>query len=176
MTKKEKHTCGDCGTTAPLHREQVPFGLGPKWAASVEALVYDCKCGRGVVYEDMQGLIRALAGFLIQKPGRLAADEIRFLREYLDVEAKDLSELLGVTPSQVSRWENGAAPVGQAADRLLRLIVAKHGQLAFDVEHLRRIGEAAAGPLRPLFAWRGKDGWAVSQSWRKHDRVLKAAV
>jgi transcriptional regulator with XRE-family HTH domain len=73
--------------------------------------------------------------------------------------AKDFAKLLGVAPSQVTRWENGAPMSGQA-DRLLRMIEVKHDNVAFDVQQLAEIGDTAGAPMR-LRVVRNRDG-----SWK----------
>ena len=156
---KKMHKCPDCGQFVPLRREEVPFGLIGKWAATVEAQVYDCACGRGVVYEAVGPMLQAIAAAVIKKPSRLAPEEIRFLREHLAMSAKEFGRLVGVTPSQVSRWENGA-PMGTTADRLVRMIEVQHDNVEFDVQQLAEIGDTARAPMR-LRAVRNKDG-----SWK----------
>ena len=52
----------------------------------------------------------------------LQPEEIKFLRKDLHLKAKELSSTLGVTPSTVSRWENGKKAIGETYDRLLRSI------------------------------------------------------
>jgi DNA-binding transcriptional regulator YiaG len=159
MSKKKQatHRCGECGVTVPLRREEVPFGLAGKWAATVEALVYDCACGRGVVYEAVGPMLRAIAVAVIEKPSRLAPEEIKFLRSHLDLTAQEFGELMGVSASQVSRWENGAAPIGAPADRLLRMLEVKHDGVDFDVQQLRSIGDKPGAPMR-IRVLRAKDG------------------
>jgi putative zinc finger/helix-turn-helix YgiT family protein len=156
---KKMHKCPDCGQSVPLRREEVPFGLVGNWAVTVEAQVYDCACGRGVVYEDVGPMLQAIAAAVIKKPSRLASEEIRFLREHLQMSAKEFGRLLGVTPSQVSRWENGA-PMGATADRLVRMIEVQHDNLEFDVQQLAKIGDTSRAPMR-LSVLRNKDG-----SWK----------
>ncbi|VEN73340.1 conserved hypothetical protein [Candidatus Desulfarcum epimagneticum] len=52
----------------------------------------------------------------------LKPDEIRFLRKDLGLKSKELARVLGVSPSTLSRWENGKKEIGEAYDRLLRSI------------------------------------------------------
>ncbi len=156
---RKMHKCPDCGKSVPLRRAEVPFGLVGKWAATVEAQVYDCACGRGVIYEALGPMLQAIAATVIRKPSRLAPEELRFLRQHLGLSAKEFGRLVGVTASQVSRWENGA-PVGAAADRLVRMIEVQHDNIQFDVQQLAEIGDTAGAPMR-LRVGRNKDG-----SWK----------
>ena len=81
-------------------------------------------CGEvGVSIPDLPGLIAAAAVARVKMPWRLEADEIRFLRKACQLTAKDLADLLQVTPETVSRWENGKAPVGPSNEKLLRIHV-----------------------------------------------------
>ena len=57
-----------------------------------------------------------------EKKGLLTAQEIKFLRKDLRFKAKELAQLLGVTPQTVSRWENNKKRIGEGQDRLLRSI------------------------------------------------------
>lgn len=56
------------------------------------------------------------------KEALLKPDEIVFLRKELRLKAKELARILGVSESDVSRWENGKAEIGEGNDRLLRSI------------------------------------------------------
>ena len=57
---------------------------------------------------------------------------------------------------QVSRWENGAVPIGPQADRLLRFMVAQ-GRLAtyYPTERLSKI------TIRSLLFCRSANSWAL---------------
>lgn len=96
-------------------------------------------------------LTDVIAAALIAKRWRLAAGEVRFLRTALNLRAEALAETLGVTASQLSRWENAASREGRTvrisatADRLLRLLVAQHRGLP--VPDLRGIDARHDAPL-----------------------------
>jgi transcriptional regulator with XRE-family HTH domain len=62
-----------------------------------------------------------IAATVARKLPRLTPAEIRFLRKYLGWSGVDFGEYMGVAAETVSRWENGAANMGPAAERLLRL-------------------------------------------------------
>jgi putative zinc finger/helix-turn-helix YgiT family protein len=81
-------------------------------------------CGEvGVMIPDLPGLIAATAVARAKMPWKLAPEEIRFLRKAMELNAKDLAELLEVTPESVSRWENGKAVIGPSNEKLLRINV-----------------------------------------------------
>ena len=95
---------------------------------------------------------------LIAKPTRLTAGEIRFLRLTAGLKAHALAEILSVTPSQVSRWENGAVPISALADRLFRMVVAARATLP--PPDLTRIDGSRAEPLS-MRVELGRRGWRV---------------
>ena len=57
-----------------------------------------------------------------ERKALLTSEEIKFIRKDLHLKAKDLALIMGVTPSTVSRWENGKKDIGEVHDRLLRSI------------------------------------------------------
>lgn len=57
-----------------------------------------------------------------ENKGLLLPSEIKFLRKTMGLKAKELASMMGVDPSTVSRWENGAKEIGESNDRLLRTI------------------------------------------------------
>ena len=54
----------------------------------------DTPYGRGVKYVDLMGLHRAIAAAIVDKPGTLTAEELRFLRKELLLSQKGLAELI----------------------------------------------------------------------------------
>ena len=82
------------------------------------------KYGNGVSIHDVDGLHRAIAHTLANKP-HLTGAEGRFLRKEMGMSQRGLGELLGVTDQAVALWEKkGRLP--KTADRLLRLIYVEH--------------------------------------------------
>lgn len=82
------------------------------------------KYGEGVSIHDVDGLHRAIAQALANKP-HLTGAEVRFLRKEMGLSQRSLGELLGVTDQAVALWERkGRLP--KTADRLLRLIYVEH--------------------------------------------------
>lgn len=69
----------------------------------------------------MGQLHRALALALAEKPTRLIPSEVRFLRDHLGLTNTQFAELMGVTPTQSSRWTN-SDPIGTQAERFLRVL------------------------------------------------------
>ena len=98
--------------------------------------------GKGVSIVDLEGLHDTIAKALVSKPAPLSGEELRFLRNELDLSQKTLAKTLGISDQSIARWEKqgGASPEG---DRLIRLVYAgtKWGdkRLAPFIEQLNRI-------------------------------------
>lgn len=98
-------------------------GLRNIWLANGYT-VRKTKYGEGVSIHDVDGLHRAIAHAVANKP-HLTGAEVRFLRKEMGMSQRGLGELLGVTDQAVALWEKkGRLP--KTADRLLRLIYVEH--------------------------------------------------
>lgn len=84
-------------------------------------------CGyvKSLAIPNLQGLIAAVAVSRVLIPYKLHGKEIRFLREALEETAKELALTVEVLPTQISRWENEAEPIGPRSEKLLRLYVVE---------------------------------------------------
>lgn len=81
------------------------------------------KCGvetHAIPFPDR--LIAAAAVGRCKIPFKLAGSEIRFVRKAMCMAAKDLSEVLSVTPETFSRWENDKAPISPSFEKMLRIL------------------------------------------------------
>ncbi|MCP4116213.1 MAG: type II toxin-antitoxin system MqsA family antitoxin [Desulfobacteraceae bacterium] len=86
---------------------------------------YACKkCGETYVsIPKMQQLHQVIGAYICEKrKAILKAAEIQFLRKTLQLKSKEFALSLGVTPSTISRWENGKTEIGDSYDRLLRAL------------------------------------------------------
>jgi len=120
-------------------------------------------CGEHtVVIPRIEELHRTLAMAVISRPGRLAPQEIRFLRKWLGWSGQDFARHFGVTPTTVSRWESleDPSPMGGTAERLLRLAVA-HGQPAeqYPVSRLAEIDDSQDASPRLIAFKSSRGGW-----------------
>lgn len=85
--------------------------------------LYKCTCGEVMVeIPNTEELHTAIVGELLRKPTLLSGEEIRFIRKQMKLKAVNLAKQLDVDPVTLSRWENSSAPIGQANDKLLRLM------------------------------------------------------
>jgi putative zinc finger/helix-turn-helix YgiT family protein len=143
--------CSQCGAAMKSKRENVRYeasGLSTVTLENVE--VRRCpSCGEyEIVIPRIDDLHRAIAEALIRKRGRLAPEEIRFLRKYLGWSGVDFAAHMGTTAETVSRWEQGAVRMGVTADRLLRLMVASRDPVRdYPLEVMREVAKASAKPV-----------------------------
>ena len=116
------------------------------------------KYGEGVSIRDVDGLHRALARALSNKP-RLTGTEVRFLRKEMGLSQRGLGELLGVTDQAVALWERkGWLP--KTADRLLRLIYVEHDRGNAPIRStIQRINDRDTQNLDQIIADAAKGGW-----------------
>ena len=102
------------------------------------------RCGeQEAILAGLETIHRTIANELVAKPGRLAPEEARFLRKYLELSGTDLATQMSVAPETVSRWENGAQDMGVVADKLLRMMVR-----SLSAKELRAVAIGDSTPLR----------------------------
>jgi DNA-binding transcriptional regulator YiaG len=132
-------------------------GLTNVWLANGYT-IRKTKYGEGVSIRDMNGLHRALARALSNKP-RLTGTEVRFLRKEMGLSQRGLGELLGATDQAVSLWERkGQLP--KTADRLLRLIYVEHDQGNAPIRTtIQRINDLDSQEREQIIAKEAKGGW-----------------
>jgi len=158
-------TCVECGGPVKTRREKhyryPECGLPNVVVDGVE--ITECRrCGETYTgIPAIEGLHRAIAAAVIYKKGRLASQEIKFLRKSLGWSGVDFAKRMGTSAETVSRWEHGRAPMGSASDRLLRLLVAKETPVTeYQVDVLAQLAgdDRPAKPARLRVA-RGPKGW-----------------
>jgi len=123
--------CSNCG--APARVVHGTYNLKEVGLKSVVLQGIEIvKCPRcrneDPIIPNMNGLMRALALAVIEKPYRLAGEEVRFLRKYLRLTGDEFSRLIHVDKSTLSKWENNEDRVGDQSDRLIRLVAVGLGE------------------------------------------------
>lgn len=158
-------SCAVCGAEMKTRRENYRYDASGLPSVTLQRVeVRRCpKCGETeVAIPAIENLHRAIAGALIRKRARLAAAEIKFLRKYLGWSGTDFAQHMGTTPETVSRWEHGRLPMGPAADRLMRLLVATKAPVSdYTVDVLAQVAADDRKP-RPIHLGLRRDeraGW-----------------
>ncbi len=101
------------------------MGLKNVWLANGYTL-HDTPYGRGVSFEDIEGLTRAVCLALARKPGKLTGVELRYLRQsVLGMSQPSLGRLMGIDAQSIARWEK-TDKVPQWANRMMRLVYEAH--------------------------------------------------
>ena len=130
--------CRECGqvymeTTGDFHF--ISSGLDNAYIK--DARLIKCGCGVGLKIKSMVSVLDELGNAVINKPGPLSGQEIRYLRKNLSLSAREFARLLEVDHTTLSKWENGRAP-GRPNDLLIRLAYAalkgcEHPKRIFDI-------------------------------------------
>jgi DNA-binding transcriptional regulator YiaG len=101
------------------------MGLKNVWLANGYTL-HDTPYGRGVSFEDIEGLTRAVCLALARKPGKLTGVELRYLRQSgLGMSQPSLGRLMGIDAQSIARWEK-SGKVPKWANRMIRLVYEAH--------------------------------------------------
>jgi putative zinc finger/helix-turn-helix YgiT family protein len=84
---------------------------------------FDCeKCGKqSADIPALDDLMIKIARAVVGQEARLDGAEIRFLRKRLKKKSADFGKIIGVTPEQISRWENDGNQPSESADKLIRV-------------------------------------------------------
>ena len=88
-----------------------------------DANLIHCGCGVGLKIRAMGSVLDELGNAVINKPGPLNGQEIRYLRKNVGLSAREFAKMLEVNHTTLSKWENGRAP-GRPNDLLIRLVYA----------------------------------------------------
>jgi DNA-binding transcriptional regulator YiaG len=134
-------------------------GLTNVWLAN-GFTIRKTKHGEGVSIHDVDGLHRAIAQALANKP-HLTGAQVRFLRKEMGMSQRGLGEFLGVTDQSVALWERkGRLP--KTADRLLRLIYVEHDKgNAPIVSFIQRINDLDQQDHEQIIAKEAKGSWTT---------------
>lgn len=129
--------CPSCGTMMRETKGSLKLPVNSEEISVPESGHLKCpKCKEVVLRLDEARKLRERAYDLYRKKhGLLSADEIRSLRERLDLTQGELSRLLGLGQNTLSRWEAGRSIQSVAMDYLLRLVCDVPGTL----DYLRKL-------------------------------------
>jgi len=153
--------CPKCGGTETT-TETVAKPIGETAIVARGHEIVRCAVDGSVLAESFHRageLASLVMAALVRKAQRLTPAEFVWLRKRNGWKSNELAASLGVTPSTVSRWESGAAPIQSTADRALRLMVVATGRVGlFDVGELAKIDDNDTSPLE-LELELGPAGW-----------------
>ncbi len=76
--------------------------------------------GNAVSFEDFEGLQKALASFVVDRPRLLTGAEFRFLRNELELSQKALAAVMHKTDQTIANWEKGKTAIPLESDLFLR--------------------------------------------------------
>ncbi len=150
MVENNEHDCRQFAEArrATLRKPYhfVDCGLPNVYLAGIRYFVCR-KCGkRAAEIPAVKQLLTNIAAAVVEQEGRLTGAEIRFLRKRLGKKAAEFGGIIGVSPEQVSRWENDSNPPEKSAEKLIRLC---YTLLSGDKRLRRRFGK----DVRQLEGW-----------------------
>jgi putative zinc finger/helix-turn-helix YgiT family protein len=123
--------CSNCGAPARVVHstyELKEVGLKNVVLQGIEIVKCPMCKNEDPIIPNMNGLMRALALAVIEKPYRLTGEEVRFLRKYLGLTGEEFSRLIHVDKTTLSKWENNDDRIGDQSDRLVRLVALGLGE------------------------------------------------
>jgi len=167
------NTCIECGKDMEARHEDRVLDDLPSVTVAELVVEHCVDCGTTEeVWPEIESMYRTLASAILAKPCRLTGAEIRVLRHVLGWTAVELAAHLGVSSSQVSRWENDRDPAGPVADRMLRAIVALREGVSLSTDKLASI----SAERRPLHATllHTRAGWSVETEGLRSARAAGA--
>jgi putative zinc finger/helix-turn-helix YgiT family protein len=146
MVANTNHSCGcsfeerKATLNNPYHF--VDSGLPSVYLAGVKYRVC-VQCGkRSADIPALKQLMAVIAQAIIENESPLTGPEIRFLRKRVGKKSSEFAKIIGVTPEQVSRWENGHNRPEVSADKLIRVFYC----LLSDNRELRAKVDKHIGP------------------------------
>jgi putative zinc finger/helix-turn-helix YgiT family protein len=129
--------CPNCGTLMRERKARLSFSVNGEKVAVPDAVHLRCpKCSEVLLrLDDMRHLRESALALFRKRYGLLSSDEIRSIRERLNLTQGALSKLLHLGGNTISRWEAGRNVQTAAMDILLRLIRDVPGSLHYLREH-----------------------------------------
>jgi putative transcriptional regulator len=144
--EKLEMNCMSCGGIAEQSNldffHYLDAGLSNVYLKSI--LIIHCLesgCGEEeIVIDNILDLHDMLAKRISAQVGKLSPEEIRFLRTHLGFSGADFArEVMCVSPESILHWEKGLAPMNDASERLLRVLILSR-QAPFHVKELSGFG------------------------------------
>lgn len=87
---------------------------------------HQTKYGKGVSFQDLDGLTKAICLALIKKPSKLTGTEFRYIRSNMLMSQKSLGQMMGYTEQAIAKLEK-TGKIPKAVDFFLRSVyLGKH--------------------------------------------------
>ena len=135
---KSKHDpCSKCGSNARIVRGDYRFlesGLDNVVLRDIELVRCEGCDFEEPIIRGLDEVLRTITLALVSKPYRLAGEEIRYLRKYVEMSPDQFSRLLHIDRTTLSKWENNDDPVGAQSDLAIRMLV-----MSLDAELINKL-------------------------------------
>ena len=149
------------------------MGLKNVWLVNGYTL-HETAYGKGVSFEDVEGLTRAVCMAVARKPGKLTGVEFRYLRQAgLSMSQPSLGKIMGVDVQSIARWEK-TGKVPKWANRMIRLVFEAHADGNTAIRRVvARINDVdRLVQQRIVLTQSGKRGWTAQA---EQEEELQAA-
>lgn len=118
--------------------------------------------GDGIAVEDEDDLFHAIGLHLVLRRPLLNGEELRFLRNRLEMTQAQLAKLLRHDAQTVARWEKGQSKISGAADGLIRMIYLVLTDEDIPDDFLSTLTDLDILESEPLTFEETDDGWKVA--------------
>jgi DNA-binding transcriptional regulator YiaG len=130
---KRREVCSNCGNDENVVtvRGSYEFDyLGADGSVVLDGIeLVKCPRCRNVdpVVPKMNAVMRTILHAVANKPTRLSGTDLRFARQSFQISGAEMSKIMHVDPSTLSKWENDDDPIGWQSDLLTRLFILQQG-------------------------------------------------
>lgn len=122
-------------------------GLSNVYLKNGFTVIDDDELGECVKFDDIHGLQQAIAMSLIEKESELSGEEVRYLRNEMDMSQKALADVLDVEDQTVANWEKGATKIKRTSDIVIRMLYVecqkKEGSVRTIIDRLNDMDNTA---------------------------------
>lgn len=88
---------------------------------------HETKHGKGVSFQDLDGLTKAICLALVRKPGKLTGAEFRYVRSSMLLSQKSLARMMGYSEQAIAKWEK-TGKIPKAVEYFLRTLYLAHNK------------------------------------------------
>ena len=118
-------TCDGSAIAEYINHRYITSGVPNVFLQGVE-YAQCSKCGESqVIIPHILKVHRAIALALLNSPRLLTGPQFTFLRKHAELSREQFAKYLGFEVEELIKWERAEAPIGQAMDRLVRLVVVE---------------------------------------------------